>query len=139
MDRIIVLAEGRIQADGLPEEIYRDAALLARESLRPPEVTAAFSLLSKVGLDSAPPPVRLEDGIRALARLPAGRPYRPAAAVFSAGGVPILAARNLHHTYADGTRALRGVSVEIERGDYVLLVGQNGAGKSTLLSTCCGC
>ncbi|EFM08990.1 cell division ATP-binding protein FtsE [Paenibacillus curdlanolyticus YK9] len=36
-------------------------------------------------------------------------------------------------TYADGTHALRGVSVQIDRNDFVYLVGPSGAGKSTFM------
>jgi lipoprotein-releasing system ATP-binding protein len=49
---------------------------------------------------------------------------------------PILSARGLKKTYVIGSRTLevlRGVDVEILRGDFVALRGASGTGKSTLL------
>lgn len=46
---------------------------------------------------------------------------------------PILAVRDLHFTYPDGYKALHGVSLHLQPGEKVALVGQNGAGKSTLM------
>jgi ABC-type lipoprotein export system ATPase subunit len=49
---------------------------------------------------------------------------------------PLLSAHGLKKTYAIGSRTLevlRGVDVEIARGDFVALRGASGTGKSTLL------
>jgi branched-chain amino acid transport system ATP-binding protein len=42
------------------------------------------------------------------------------------------------HTFYGNIEALRGVDIEVEKGEIVTLIGANGAGKSTLLMTVCG-
>ena len=49
----------------------------------------------------------------------------------------LLALEELHVNYG-GIRALKGVSIRIEQGQIVTLVGANGAGKSTTLRTISG-
>jgi energy-coupling factor transport system ATP-binding protein len=41
--------------------------------------------------------------------------------------------KDLHHTYPGEVKALNGVSVTIELGEQVAIIGQNGAGKTTLV------
>jgi len=40
---------------------------------------------------------------------------------------------NLAKTYANGVEALKGISLNVEEGDFFALLGPNGAGKSTLI------
>jgi len=50
----------------------------------------------------------------------------------------ILSVAGLSKTYASGFQALKGVSLEIRRGEIFALLGPNGAGKTTLINIVCG-
>lgn len=41
--------------------------------------------------------------------------------------------RGLEKTYSNGMRALKGVDMDVEQGDFFALLGPNGAGKSTTI------
>ena len=44
-----------------------------------------------------------------------------------------LTIRNLTKTYANGVQALKGIDLEVKKGDFFALLGPNGAGKSTTI------
>jgi cell division transport system ATP-binding protein len=51
------------------------------------------------------------------------------------GGAPIIELRDVTKVYPGGHMALDGVSLAINRGEFVFLVGPTGCGKSTLIKT----
>ena len=50
----------------------------------------------------------------------------------------LIELRNVYKIYSEGleseVRALDGVSLEVERGEFVAVVGQSGSGKSTMMN-----
>ena len=50
----------------------------------------------------------------------------------------VISINHLTKTYAGGFQALKGVSLDIERGEIFALLGPNGAGKTTLINIVCG-
>jgi len=53
-------------------------------------------------------------------------------------GFPVLLLDKLHKTYNPGSNlevhVLKGISLAVERGDYVAIMGHSGSGKSTMLN-----
>src|SRR5436305_11358825 len=51
---------------------------------------------------------------------------------------PVISVSNLVKTYATGLHALKGIDLDIARGEIFALLGPNGAGKTTLINIICG-
>lgn len=49
-----------------------------------------------------------------------------------------ILATNVSKTYSDGTRALTGIDIDIQKGQFYGLMGRNGAGKTTLIDILTG-
>jgi energy-coupling factor transport system ATP-binding protein len=140
-DRLILLYDGQVITSGTPSQIYSDIRLMDENHLRPPQVATTFHSIRRKGIAVPEIPVTLGKGTEEILRLePTGPMISPGAQQEAAKhtrdgspAAPLLSARSLTHIYGDGTRALKGVSLDVGEGEYVAIIGQNGAGKSTLV------
>ena len=48
---------------------------------------------------------------------------------------PIISMKNVDYIYPNGTHALKNVSLNVNKGELLAIMGQNGAGKTTLIRT----
>jgi energy-coupling factor transport system ATP-binding protein len=129
-DRVWLLEEGRLVADGRPGDLFRDPAWCRRTGLRPPALAELFQLLGWPGN-----PLTLEETLALIARRgwPTGQhdDFQP---VWTPPSGPVLIRMaGVDYTYPGQTSpVLHNVDFEIRQGEFLAILGPNGSGKSTL-------
>ena len=133
-DRLVFMKDGRIVRDGTPGDLLADPDAVEALGIRPLQTTV---LLKRLGL----PTDALTIADAAIVIKQAGwrvkdttgigaAPSRP---VDTPALEPVIEVKQLTYRYETGKVAVDAVSLTIQRGEFVAIVGQNGCGKTTLV------
>jgi len=139
-DRIVVIEEGKIRLDGPPREILaEDAVLLHEKGLRPPQVSLLAHKLKEAGFPITRIPLTISESVEVFSKPLQGSKQTLAEPLWQepesgrATEQPIIEVENVSFQYPNGTVAVRDVSLDFYKGDFVGIIGQNGSGKTTLV------
>ncbi|MEM2896321.1 MAG: energy-coupling factor transporter ATPase [Candidatus Bathyarchaeia archaeon] len=136
-DRVLVLHEGKIVAEGDPHEVFVQHELLNKIYVKIPQVSQFASRLStRVKFD--PFPVTIDEAYRQIYEfltkgLVSVKPCPISTVRKNKSDEVVLETKNLWYMYPPDIMALKDVSIKIYDGEFVGIIGQNGAGKTTLV------
>lgn len=153
-DRVVVLQNGHIIHDGPPLTVFGDVGFCANNGLCVPQL---FELCAK--LDIRERPCSIVDalfilkqcGFRAANRKTVSASLNssgdfPCVATgqqdytrsFSDNSPPLLTTDNLYFSFTAESPVIKGVSFDIQPGEFVAILGSNGSGKTTLIKNMIG-
>ena len=138
VDRIVLMQEGTILSDSTPDALLSGDLLRDNGIREPLYITALKYAGVKICEQMQPHSIRTVELSEKTARMlrhwfdttRVKRDREPTER--------LLQAENIDFTYDGGHHALKDVSVCVDRGELLAIVGRNGAGKSTFSKIVCG-
>ena len=139
VDRIVLMGEGRILADTTPDELLSGSWLRDSGIREPLYLTALRYAGVEIRPDMAPHSIRTlrlrEDEKAQVRAWFSALPPAPA----KAARPVLLQAEALRFAYPGKDHdTLKGISLSVNEGELLAIVGRNGAGKSTFSKVVCG-
>ena len=135
--RVVLMSEGQIVREGTPREVFSDPAICLEYGVFAPEA-AVLGQLANGGTPLARVPltaVELMDQMEFVddATLTSAlNESPPVQAVVSASSGAVIEVAGLTFSYDKVHNVLNNVSLTVQSGEYLAIVGSNGAGKTTL-------
>lgn len=139
VDRVIVMNEGEKIMEGNPREILGgEAEFLNSIGLEAPQVALFAHEIKKLGINLPSIPLTIDEGyeyfskimanIKEKITIPQEKPYQ----YDEIKKEPIIQVKDVWFQYPSGNIALKGVTTNFYKGEFVAIIGQNGSGKTTL-------
>ena len=138
VDRVILMAEGRIVADTTPEELLKSSLLMDYGIREPLYITAmkyaGCSVNDNQNLSDIHTLELTEDNRQKLLDFFNANPAVPQPRL----GEEAISFDRVSFAYDAGKNVLSDVSFTIHKGERIAIIGKNGAGKSTAAKLICG-
>jgi energy-coupling factor transporter ATP-binding protein EcfA2 len=137
-DRLILMEQGTIRYNGPPRELMQEKGhfILDDLGLRIPQVCELGLMMEKKGILLKPFPLTVQEAAEAISQQGNRLEFlpRPSAIPRPNKSEPVIETCGLNFVYPDDTHAVKDVSLKMDRGDVVSIIGKNGSGKTTLTS-----
>lgn len=138
VDRIVLMNEGRILSDTTPDQLLASDLLVENGIREPLYLTALKYAGVPIREEAKPHSIRTielseEDTRKVQAWYRSAEPKTA-----PVEKEPLLEVKNIDFTYENGFHALKDISLTVNQGELLAIVGTNGAGKSTFSKVICG-